>query len=358
MAGIKRAERELYSCHENKEKKRCPKCFSLKTKKKGFIKSETVSLRGITSKKTQRFCCSSCGISFTHNGYDKRQKTSQQVKEKAVYDYVSTKNSLREVADRFNVSKTSILNWLPIIAKNHSDIYSIQDKTLWSGIVQIDGKELKIKGIKHVLLVGSDAVSKVPIHYELVTAENSENSRLFIEHLIQHYDIPIRGIISDFGRGKCFIKLVQELFPGIPHQTCLVHFMRYINIFLPRTRKSRYYWRNEVLKWIIKKVIKAPNRDESLEWMNKFINWIPFFKASYHKRFIQSLLNNYALLTRHYEFPFLVTNTNIIENTNRQIARKLKNLDGFKSCFNANHFLHIWFANFTIRIIMKQTQLS
>ena len=353
MLGVKRAERELYSCHEYKEKKRCPKCSSLNTKKKGFIYSQILSSRGIISRKTQRYLCNECKANYTNQGYNKRQKTSLQIKEKAIYDYVATKNSLSEVAERYQVSKTAILKWLPQIAKTHSTIYTIQDKSRWSGLIQIDGKELKIKGVKHVLLVSSDAKSKIPIHYELVSAENKENTRNFLENLIQYYNIPIQGVISDFGRGKCFVKLVHELFPNVPHQVCLVHFMRYINLFLPRTKKSRYYWRNHVLKWIIKKVLLATTREESLEWMNRFLNWIPFFKASYHKRFVHSLLNNYALLTRHYEHPFLVTNTNIIENTNRQIARKLKNLDGFKSFYNAEHFLHIWFANFTMRIIMK-----
>jgi len=354
MIDSKRDRSELYLCHEYKEKKRCPKCGLLTTKKKGYIYSKILSSRGIIGRKTQRFYCKSCGISFTNQGYNKRQKTSQHLKEKAVSDYVTTKNSLGEVGKRYNITKSAILSWLPEISSKYRSIYSIHNAKLWSGIIQIDGKELKIKGVKHVLLVGSDATSKIPIHYELVKTENKECVRCFIKNLIKHYPLPIKGIVSDFGRGKCFVKLIQELFPNTPHQVCLVHFMRYINLFLPRTKKSQYYWRNSVLKWIIKKVIMAPTRKESLQWMDKFIHWIPFFRASYHKRFIRSLITNYDLLTQHYEHTFLVTNTNVIENINRQIARKLKNLDGFKSSYNSNHFLHIWFSNFTMNIIINR----
>ena len=42
----KKSKDELYSCHEQNEKKRCPKCGSLETKKNGFIHSEILSERG------------------------------------------------------------------------------------------------------------------------------------------------------------------------------------------------------------------------------------------------------------------------------------------------------------------------
>ena len=42
-------------------------------------------------------------------------------------------------------------------------------------------------------------------------------------------------------------------------------------------------------------------------------------------------------------------NTNGIENINRQLERKLKNMDTFKSEKNVNPFLRIWFANFILK---------
>ena len=42
----KKSKDELYSCHEQNEKKRCPKCGSLETKKNGFTHSEILSERG------------------------------------------------------------------------------------------------------------------------------------------------------------------------------------------------------------------------------------------------------------------------------------------------------------------------
>ena len=70
---------------------------------------------------------------------------------------------------------------------------------------------------------------------------------------------------------------------------------------------------------------------------------IPFFRSSYHKRFVRSLLNNYNQLTHDFEVSYLTNNTNIIENINRQINRKLKNMDEFKNYDNANNFFKLFF---------------
>lgn len=349
MPGIIRGRNELYLCHENKEKKRCPHCGNLSTKKKGFSCSKIKSSRGIVARKTQRYFCKDCQKSFSSNVIKTRTRMSEQIKIKAVTDYVLTKNSLSEVGSRYNVSKTTVLNWLLPVANKYPSLCKIQDDLTWSGIIQIDGKEIKIKGKRKVIFVASDSVNKKPILYRICDSENIENSRDFLITIKKIYPVKVRGVISDFGRGKCFIGVISKIFPDVPHQTCLVHFMRYVWMFLPRTRKSKYYWRNNVLKWIIKKVITASSREESLFWLGKIIAWKKFFIASYHPKFIRSLINNYEWLTRHYEYDFLKTNTNIIENINRQLERKIKNLDGFKSENNAQAFLHIWFAHYRLK---------
>jgi len=78
---------------------------------------------------------------------------------------------------------------------------------------------------------------------------------------------------------------------------------------------------------MIKNVIKASSREESMYWLDKINHFKPFFRASYHNRFIHSINKNYEYLTKY--FDYLDTNTNVIENMIRQLNRKLKNLDGF-----------------------------
>jgi transposase-like protein len=349
MSGAKRDNGVLYSCHEDNEKKRCPECRSLETKKKGFIYSNILSTRGIQKRKTQRYCCKKCSKNFTFHGHNVRNHASSDLKKRAVFDYVATKNSLSEVGARYGISKSTILNWLPIVSESYPPLPSLNCELKASGIIQLDGKVIKIKGKKKTLLIASDAEDKKPFYYLFADAENTYWSTQFLQKVKALYPVEVKGVISDFGRGRCFLAPIKEIFPSAPHQICLVHYLRYVWLFLPRTRRSQFFWRNKVLKGIIKKIIKAENSEESCRWMEKLISLKPFFRAAYHKRFINSVIRHHGYLTRYHEHPFLKTNTNVSENINRQFERKLKNMDGFKSESNLDAFLKIWFACFRMK---------
>ena len=220
------------------------------------------------------------------------------------------------------------------------------DASKCSGIIQIDGKEIKLKGEKKSIFLAIDAQTKQPLSYRISDGENKLETEIFLKNLQMKYPHKIKGIISDFGRGKCFLGVVQKLFPQIPHQICLVHFIRYIWLNLPKTKRSKFYLRNKLLKKMIKKVINAHNRKESIYWLNKINHFRRYFRAKYHKKFIKSINKNYEHLTKYYDHNFLNTNTNLIENMIRQLNRKLKNLDGFKSRKNLDDFMKIWFNGF------------
>lgn len=164
---------KLYSSHEHKEKKRCPYCGDLNTKKKGFISSSYLSSRGVIHRKLQRFICKTCKKNFTTNGIGQRKRVGVQIRNKAVKDYVLSKNSLSEVSDRYQVSRTSILNWLNSVAQHYPSLQELSPQIAWSGILQLDGKEIKLKGVRKVLFVATDAIIKIPICYSIVDREDS-----------------------------------------------------------------------------------------------------------------------------------------------------------------------------------------
>ncbi len=335
----------LLKCHEYNQKKRCPNCDSLNTKKKGYIFSERTTNRGKIKVKTQRFYCKDCQISFTNFGYNKRTHFAPKFKDKVVTDYISTKSSLSEVAKRHGICKNSILNWIP----QRANLY--QDNVLHSNIdettIYIDGKEIKINGKRKVVLVASSKLLDKPIYYKIYDREHSSSSEDFLNRLKKMYDNKIIGIVSDFGRGKCFVKPVNQLFEDVPHQICLVHYLRSVNINVPKTKKSKFFRRNIFFKNLIKSILNAETLQEAENNLSSLNHYEKFFRLKIHKRFIKSINRNFGLLTAHFHYDFLDKTTNKIENINRQLNRKLKNLDGFKSEKNMNHFLKIWFNNYS-----------
>ena len=165
------------------------------------------------------------------------KKTSNDLKKKAVLDFVLTKSSLREVGQKFGVSQTSILNLLSVVS-NETNYQGI-DPSLCSGVIQIDGKEIKVFAKKRTILLSIDAKTKQPLTYHISNRENKETTKIFLETL-KKYPLKIKGIISDFGREKCFLSVVKKVFTEIPHQICLVHFKRYVRLFIPPTKRSKY----------------------------------------------------------------------------------------------------------------------
>lgn len=352
LSGIKNND-ELSSCHEDNEKKRCPRCGGLNTKRNGYRHSRVVSKRGLVIREARRFICLDCKISFTDAGFNVRKKVSDFLKREVVAKYVTTKASLREIGKLYGVSKTSILNWLPEESLKYPSLEQSSTGIDWSGYIQIDGKEIKIKKRKRVILTATDSINGRPICYGVYDREDSEHSRKFLEKTRDIYPKSVIGITSDFGRGKCFVGVIEEVFPQALHQICLVHYDRYVWLFLPRTRRSRYFWRNQVLKWFIRKILKATTREESLRWLEEFQTRKSFFKADYQRRFVRSVIKNYWNLTAHFDDPKLVKYSNVAENLNRQLERKLKNLDGFKREDSLFAFLRIWFSFY-----IKQPLLS
>ncbi len=73
----------------------------------------------------------------------------------------------------------------------------------------LDGKEIKVNKntIRFLLPL---IISHLPIHYALYEKECSESSVIFLTAVKEKYPITIKGVISDFGKGKCFIQVVEN----------------------------------------------------------------------------------------------------------------------------------------------------
>lgn len=213
----------------------------------------------------------------------------------------------------------------------------------FSSYLCFDGKVLKIGKEKRTLLWASDAVNGKLLCYQYAKREDSSSAFEFLNLIKNALPDKVRGITTDFGRGKCFITPIKTEFPDALHQICHVHFLRYLYIQIPKTRKSRYFWRNNIFKATVKAIVKSPTEDDARLLLMRLLALKSFFKASYHKRFLKSLEKNLSLLLAYKKSLDLPSNYNIIESWNRTLNRKLKNMDGFKSENPCKAFLKLWF---------------
>jgi transposase-like protein len=283
-----------------------------------------------------------CLKSFIAHSPDTRKRFTADFKARVINDYITNKNSLSELGKRYAVHPSSINRWIMEYVKNPVS-QGIAAVTDFSGFICIDGKVLKVSGEKRVLLWACDAKTKRLLCYVYADKENIESSKLLLSLLKNMFPEQVHGITSDLGRGRCFISPIKEYFPQAVHQICLVHFQRYLNLRMPRSCRSKYFWRNMIFRKVVKAIIKATTKNDARVLLTRLLSLRNCFPATYHKRFIGSIERNFDLLTAYMENPELPSTSNIIEAWNRKLNRKLKNMDGFKSELSCKSFLKLWF---------------
>jgi transposase-like protein len=222
-------------------------------------------------------------------------------------------------------------------------------KPQWSGFLEIDGKPLKISGVEFVVLVAIDAGTHDPFFFQLAEAENEEEAKKFFLIIKEVFTYPVKAIATDFGKGRVFIDLVQKIFPGIPHQTCVIHFSRYVDMRLPKSKKSAYHQQNELLRSSINNILFASNYNDAEELLTRLESIEYLFEAKYHKAIIKSLRRHFKLLTAHFFTPGLPRDTNIVENVIKELGGRLIPMHGFKDPQKAYNFFKLWFCAYRFR---------
>lgn len=265
--------------------------------------------------------------------------------------YIEYNTSLRIVGNNIGVSERGLLNWVMKYgnnAKSPTEV-ALELKPEWSGLLGIDGKELKIKGKDFTLLIAQDILTFDPVFFSLVEGENAEDSKKFFLIIRDVLKYPVKGIVSDLGRGRVFISLIEEILPDIPHQACVIHFSRYVDMTIPKSKKSIYYKENRILRETVKNILFAHSFNDAEEILQRLLLTRNLFKAPYHKKIINSLERHFDLLTAHFHNPFLARDNNVAENLIKQLNRKLKQSFGFKTIENAYNFLKLWFIYYRFK---------
>jgi transposase-like protein len=216
------------------------------------------------------------------------------------------------------------------------------DPSKWSGILNLDGKYIKILEIKHPnkksipLLYGIDFLTHdIPLGI-LVPAENEATFLKFFT-MLKEMNYPLRVVICD--HVSSLKSALKQLFPEAKIQLCHTHYFENIRKALHvRTDPTYRHFFNSVMKHLF----RLPKNHEER---------VIGFAHVYHKYAKGNILLETILeeIQEHEEELFLYQTTdncpstnNMIESSNSHLNGRLKTIKGFQTFQSVRVFLNAW----------------
>ena len=242
------------------------------------------------------------------------------------------------------VSRTTVLKWISEAGESCKDTLqtNLELKPCWSGILCVDGKPIAIAGRKYTVLVAVDKNTRDLVHFRVVDSENEEGVENFLLEIRDILKYPLMGLVSDLGKGKVLIKLAAKIFPRIPHQLCVVHFSRYVDFILPKSKKSKYHQENSLLREMVNRLIFAPSLPEANYFYHNLIKAANLFTVGYQRSIVRSVIRHYPLLTKHFHYSYLPRDNNAAEGVIKQLNKKLQLAEGYLTKDSAFNHLKLW----------------
>jgi transposase-like protein len=128
--------------------------------------------------------------------------------------------SLEVIGSFFGVHKTTVMRWLEPLAHLGWEEAVAKGGHFFSGILAIDEKWIKIKGVWWYLFVAVDHVSCFPLHVALLPSNSGPYCRLFLLQ-VKALGYRPKTIITD--GWDAYVKAIALVFPKAEHLLCRFH---------------------------------------------------------------------------------------------------------------------------------------
>ena len=203
----------------------------------------------------------------------------------------------------------------------------------------IDGKVILINGRQHCLLIGVDHPTQDLVHALVLPVENSDGfARLETEARLDG-GYPLLGVVSDLGPG--FAQAHRDHFGAVPFQACRVHFDRRLDSDIPKFSWSKRAPLYAEFKDRIRAVLYASGIDEARTRLSDLVAERKRFKGTGRVDSLRALERNFDLYTAHHLTPGLPADNNVTENVIKQLNKKLRLMEGFKSVESAELYVRL-----------------
>ena len=141
------------------KRKRCPRCGSLNTQRRGSYSTKTLTSRGERQRKIQRCYCLHCHTSFSERAGSKGSKRYEPcLILKAANLYFNAEASYRAVGIQLHVRPYQIFLWINELGSNYKSFEEVARKLSpqYTGYFLLDATSVPIEGEKNQLLLTAD----------------------------------------------------------------------------------------------------------------------------------------------------------------------------------------------------------
>jgi transposase-like protein len=206
----------------------------------------------------------------------------------------------------------------------------------WSGMLGLDTKVVKVRGEERYLLIAVDIVTQDVVDSWLAAQESLVALELFLREVRDEIGYAPKLVVIDLDmtwRGA-----VESVFPYVPIQLCVVHFERIVDRIIPKLKRTP---RQMELKQMVRDVLYAPSENEALWALDRLLRRRGYFRDRKSRQVINSLQENFELLTTHFRIKDSFRSNNAAESVNDKLGMKLWLIRGYKTTRTARNSLRL-----------------
>ena len=312
-------------------KKRCSRCGSLKTEKRGAYGIKSAKALGKRTRRICRYHCLGCNNWFSNRAKGRRgtQRYEPSVIFKATELYFNAEASYRAVARQLHVRPYQIFEWLNELGANCKPFEDVAHELQprYEGYLLADGTAIPIAGQKQHLLLTADAGSQDIPYAELHKSESYPGWKATLMGLRGKIGYPARGAVVDGDAG--LLRALHEVFPHIPIQLCVRHAysrlayrLKYV-LPVPGQQVQSFLDMAHRLLYASSK----QHRDQLLHEYNP-TRW--YIMQSPLRAELYLFESKFHYLWTHFDHPGLPRTSNIIESIIDKLKHKITDCHGFE----------------------------
>ncbi len=337
---------------------RCPKCKSLRTVKNGKREVLDYSLQRKSRKEIQRYKCKECGNSFTIRK-NPRQRYTRDFMLELTRMHVEERMSYRVIAKRIKeryairISKNTACRLVNQVALYSKGDIRIKEEyhPHWQGYLTVDDKYYSVCGEKKMILTATDSSGEL-LHIEMLEQIEQHRADEFFGFIKDRLDYQFKGISTDMD--EMLEKSIEKRGgKDVPHQKCLKYAMDAIDRIFELKQKRRKLqctvlsqekeYRMALLRY--REAEKIYNSSKQVLYGKEPVAYLYKELKRIEKKYpgLKSFFNRHLdkLLT-YKTVPEINKTNNIAENMNRQLMRRLKTIESFKSPDCAKNYLNLY----------------